>query len=134
MLYSRFSLVIYLIHSINNSYMSIPISHFIPPFPPWYPYVCSLPLPSAFPMLIPPAHRTQRPGAHWTFPTHQLSAPAKQFSPRMHSCSYSTPVISHLDIDGGYPVVLPPIWSHQVHLCEADTEYDPVTAWIQTSF
>ena len=30
-LYSRFSLVIYFIHSINSVYMSIPISQFIPP-------------------------------------------------------------------------------------------------------
>ena len=30
---SRFSLVIYFIHSINNVYMSIPISQFIPPLP-----------------------------------------------------------------------------------------------------
>ena len=29
-LYSRFSLVIYFIHSINSVYMSIPVSHFIP--------------------------------------------------------------------------------------------------------
>ena len=41
-LYSRFSLVIYCIHSINSVYMSISISQFIPPLPPWYPYVCSL--------------------------------------------------------------------------------------------
>ena len=30
-LYSRFSLVTYFIHSINSVYMSVPISHFIPP-------------------------------------------------------------------------------------------------------
>ena len=44
MLYSRFSLVIYFIHS--SAYMSIPISQFITPpsFPPRCPYVCSLPL------------------------------------------------------------------------------------------
>ena len=42
-LYSRFSLVIYFMHSINSVYMSIPISQFIPsPLPPWYPCVCSL--------------------------------------------------------------------------------------------
>ena len=44
-LYSRFSLVIYFMHSINSVYMSIPISQFIPPplSPPWYPYqrLCS---------------------------------------------------------------------------------------------
>ena len=34
-LYSRFSLVIYFIHSINSVYMSIPISQFIPPSPPF---------------------------------------------------------------------------------------------------
>ena len=41
-LYSRFLLVIHFIHI--SVYMSIPISQFIPPlpFPPWYPYVCSL--------------------------------------------------------------------------------------------
>ena len=42
MLYSRFSLVIYFIHSI---YMSIPVSRFISPpplSPPWCPYICSL--------------------------------------------------------------------------------------------
>ena len=32
-LYSRFSLVIYFIHSINSVYTSIPISQFIPPTP-----------------------------------------------------------------------------------------------------
>ena len=43
-LYSRFSLVIYFIHSINSAYMSIPISQFIPtpPFLPWNPYIHSL--------------------------------------------------------------------------------------------
>ena len=42
-LYSRFSLVIYFIHSINSVYMSTPVSQFIPPpLPPWYPYICSL--------------------------------------------------------------------------------------------
>ena len=42
-LYSRFSLVIYVIHSINSAYMSIPISQFIPhSLPPRYPYICSL--------------------------------------------------------------------------------------------
>ena len=41
---SRFSLVIYFIHSISCVYMSIPISQFLAPlsFPPRYPYVCSL--------------------------------------------------------------------------------------------
>ena len=33
MLYSRVSLVIYFIHSINGVYTSIPISQFIPPLP-----------------------------------------------------------------------------------------------------
>ena len=33
MLYSRFLLVIYFIHSINTVYMSIPISQFLPPSP-----------------------------------------------------------------------------------------------------
>ena len=32
-LYSRLSLVIYFIHSINTVYMSIPVSQFIPPLP-----------------------------------------------------------------------------------------------------
>ena len=36
--------VVYFIHSINSVYVSIPISQFLPPhpFPPWYPYICSL--------------------------------------------------------------------------------------------
>ena len=38
-LYSRFSLVTYFIHSINNVYMSIPISQFIPPPPSFTPLV-----------------------------------------------------------------------------------------------
>ena len=40
---TRFSLVIYFIHSINSVYMSIPIFQFIPSpsFPPWCSYVCS---------------------------------------------------------------------------------------------
>ena len=44
MLYSRFSLVIYFIHSISSVYMSIPSpnSSHPSPFPLWYPYVCSL--------------------------------------------------------------------------------------------
>ena len=42
MLYSRFSLFIYFIHSINSVCISIPISQFIFPHPPWYPYICSL--------------------------------------------------------------------------------------------
>ena len=38
-LYSMFSIVIYLICSINSVYMLIPISQFFPLlFPPWYPY------------------------------------------------------------------------------------------------
>ena len=41
MLYIRFSLFIYLIHS--GVYMSVPISQFIPtPLSPWTPYVCSV--------------------------------------------------------------------------------------------
>ena len=46
MLDSRFSLFTYFIHS--TVYMSAPISQFFPPpphprpFPPWYPYICSL--------------------------------------------------------------------------------------------
>ena len=46
-LYSRFSLDIYFIHSINSVYMSIPISQFIPlsPFPLGiHMFVCSLSL------------------------------------------------------------------------------------------
>ena len=39
MVYSRFSLVIYFIHSISDVYMSIPISQLIPPI---FPYVCAL--------------------------------------------------------------------------------------------
>ena len=44
MLYSRFLLVIYFLHSIKSVYMPVPISQFIPPplFPPWYPYIGSL--------------------------------------------------------------------------------------------
>ena len=42
MLYSRFSLFIYFIHSINSVCISIPISQFIFPHPPQYPYICSL--------------------------------------------------------------------------------------------
>ena len=46
-LYSRFSLIIYIIQS--NVYMSIPISQVIPPLsPPWYPYVCFLCILDAF--------------------------------------------------------------------------------------
>ena len=43
-LYSRFSLAIYFVHSINSVCRSIPISQFIPhlPFSLWYPYVCFL--------------------------------------------------------------------------------------------
>ena len=43
-LYSRFSLVMYFIHSINSVHMSTPISQFItyPQFSPWYPCICSL--------------------------------------------------------------------------------------------
>ena len=39
-----FPWVVYFIHSINNVYVSIPVSQFVPPhpFPPWYPYICSL--------------------------------------------------------------------------------------------
>ena len=42
MLYSRFSLAIYFIHS--SVCMLIPVSQFIPPLPfaPWYPYIRSL--------------------------------------------------------------------------------------------
>ena len=44
MLYSMFSLVIYITHRINSVYMSIPVSQFFPPplLPPWYPYICFL--------------------------------------------------------------------------------------------
>ena len=39
----QISLVFYFIHRINSVYKSLPIFQFIPsPFPPWYPYVCSL--------------------------------------------------------------------------------------------
>ena len=42
-LYSRFSLVICFLYSINSVYMSMPVSQFFPPHPsPWYPYICSL--------------------------------------------------------------------------------------------
>ena len=43
-LYSRFSLVMYFIHSINSVHMSTPISQFItyPQFSPWCPCICSL--------------------------------------------------------------------------------------------
>ena len=43
-LYSMFPSVIHFIHSINNVYVSIPVSQFLSPhpFPPWYPYICSL--------------------------------------------------------------------------------------------
>ena len=44
-LYSRFSLVVYFIHtnSISSVYVSIPISRFLPPpLPLWNPYICSL--------------------------------------------------------------------------------------------
>ena len=42
-LHSRFSLVICFIHGINSVQMSIPVSRVIlPPFPTWYPCVCSL--------------------------------------------------------------------------------------------
>ena len=42
-LYNRFSLLTYFIHS--SVYMSTPISQFIPPlFPPWYSYACTLQL------------------------------------------------------------------------------------------
>ena len=44
LLYSRFSLVVYFIHSINSVYTSIPTSQFHPPHLPFptYPYICSL--------------------------------------------------------------------------------------------
>ena len=35
-------LFIYFIHSINCVCISIPISQFVFPHPPWYPYICSL--------------------------------------------------------------------------------------------
>ena len=41
----QFPSIIYFIHSINSvTYVSIPISQFLPqqPFPPWHPYICSL--------------------------------------------------------------------------------------------
>ena len=43
-LYSMFPSVVHFRHSINNVYVSIPVSQFLPPypFPPWYPYICSL--------------------------------------------------------------------------------------------
>ena len=42
--YSMFPSVVSFIHSINNVYMSMPVSQFLPPhpFPAWYPYICSL--------------------------------------------------------------------------------------------
>ena len=39
--YNRFSLVMYFIHSINNVYMSISTSQFMP-LPTWYPYISFL--------------------------------------------------------------------------------------------
>ena len=43
MLYSSFSSVVFLIHSITHVYMSLSVSQFIPlPFPTWYSYICSL--------------------------------------------------------------------------------------------
>ena len=42
MLCSRFLLAIYFTHTINSVYMSIPISGFIPPPPPWCSYIYSL--------------------------------------------------------------------------------------------
>ena len=42
LLYSRFSLVIYFTHSINNVHMSIPISQFIPPSS--IPHLVTIPL------------------------------------------------------------------------------------------
>ena len=43
-LYSMFPSVVHFIHSINNVYVSIPVSQFLlpHPFPSWYPYICSL--------------------------------------------------------------------------------------------
>ena len=43
MLYSMFPSVVYFMHSINNVYVLIPVSQFLPPHPspPWYPYSCS---------------------------------------------------------------------------------------------
>ena len=45
-IYSMFSVVIHLIHSINSIYVLIPISQFLPPHPlcSWYPLIYSLPL------------------------------------------------------------------------------------------
>ena len=43
-LHSMFPSVVHFIHSINNVYVSIPASQFLPPhpFPSWHPYICSL--------------------------------------------------------------------------------------------
>ena len=43
-LHSRFSLVIYFIHTLNSVYLSVPIFqiHATPCFPLWYPSICSL--------------------------------------------------------------------------------------------
>ena len=45
-LYSMFPSVVHFIHSINNVYVSILVSQFLPPhpFPPWQPYIYPLSL------------------------------------------------------------------------------------------
>ena len=67
MLYSRFSLIIYFIHS--SVYMSIPISQFIPPPPPspsWCPYIYSLHLCLYFCHLQATLQELHYPGFHST--------------------------------------------------------------------
>ena len=43
-LYSAFPSAVHFIQSISSVYVSIPVSHFLPPhpFPHWCPYICSL--------------------------------------------------------------------------------------------